>query len=73
MNLVTCSNIPHHFETVLCPSEIVLSDVDENADYKMLVDYHKFTMTIVITLTLMNMSMLNAHHNHYCNHHYDDF
>ena len=42
MNLVTCSNIPHHFETVLCPSEIVLSDVDENADYKMLVDYHKF-------------------------------
>ena len=42
MKLVTCSNIPHHFETVLCPSEIVLSDVDENADYKMLVDYHKF-------------------------------
>ena len=43
LNLVTCSNIPHHFETALMhQSEIVLSDVDENADYKMLVDYHKF-------------------------------
>ena len=51
IKLRTCWNIPHHFETVLNPSEIVFSDI-------WWFDFNNFfTMEIVNTLTLTNMSM----------------
>ena len=51
VKLRTCWNIPRHFETVLNPSEIVFSDI-------WWFDFNNFfTMEIVNTLTLTNMSM----------------